>query len=197
MWANLLHSTLVAATTWQWPKGFLIGEVIIWVEIWWKWISQRSQRSIIISLLLNSSFEVVTSFCRYRFVIPSLDWRVCAHFFKAYLYITHCKSSYTSTGEYGGWIYCMILTRQSDSKEHYICVDVIEDCINDDKDVIMKLTLCIVRDIVFTTYIFNALAPKQVDIGLDNSAEYTILVCCDASYQIIVINMTEMSRFWF
>ena len=33
-----------------------------------------------------------------------------------------------------------------------ICVDVIEDRIDDDKDVIMKLTLCIVRDIVFTTY---------------------------------------------
>ena len=89
----------------------------------------------------------------------------------------------------------MILTRQSDSKEHYIFVDVIEDCINDDKDVIMKLTLCIVRDIVFTTYIINAFAPKQVDIGLDNSAEYTILVCWDASNQIIGINMTEMSRF--
>ena len=46
----------------------------------------------------------------------------------------------------------------------------------------MKLTLCIVRYIVFTTYIIIAFAPKQVDIGLDNSAEYTILVCCDASY---------------
>ena len=63
----------------------------------------------------------------------------------------------------------------------YICVDVIEDYIDDDKDVIMKLTLCIVRYIVFTTYRINAFVPKQVDIGLDNSAEYTILVCCDAS----------------
>ena len=59
----------------------------------------------------------------------------------------------------------------------------------------MKLTLCIVRDIVFTTSIINAFAPKQFDIGLDNSAEYTILVCCDASYQIIGIKMGEMSRF--
>ena len=59
----------------------------------------------------------------------------------------------------------------------------------------MKLTLCIVRDIVFTTYIVNAFVPKQVDIGLENSAEYTILVCCDASYQIIGIKMSEMSRF--
>ena len=84
---------------------------------------------------------------------------------------------------------------KSDSNEHYICVDVIEDCIDDDKDVIMKLTLCIVRDIVFTTYIVNAFVPKQVDIGLENSAEYTILVCCDASYQIIGIKMSEMSRF--
>ena len=60
----------------------------------------------------------------------------------------------------------------------------------------MKLTLCIVRDIVFTTHIINAFVPKQVDIRLDNSAEYTILVCCDASYQIIDIKMSEMSRFW-
>ena len=61
----------------------------------------------------------------------------------------------------------------------------------------MKLTLCIVRDIVFTTSIINAFAPKQVglDIGLDNSAEYTSLVCCDASYQISGIEMSEMSRF--
>ena len=59
----------------------------------------------------------------------------------------------------------------------------------------MKVTLCIVRYIVFTTYIINAFVPKQVDIGLDNSAEYTILVCCDASYQIIAIKMSEMSRF--
>ena len=34
----------------------------------------------------------------------------------------------------------------------------------------MKLTLCIVRYIVFTTYIIvNAFVPKQVDIGLDFS----------------------------
>ena len=59
----------------------------------------------------------------------------------------------------------------------------------------MKLTLCIVRYILFTTYIINAFVPKQVDIGLDNSAEYAILVCCDASYQIIGITMSEMSRF--
>ena len=58
----------------------------------------------------------------------------------------------------------------------------------------MKLTLCIVQNIVFTTYIINAFAPKQVDIGLDNSAEFTILVCCDASYQIIDIKMSEMNR---
>ena len=70
-----------------------------------------------------------------------------------------------------------------------------EDCIDDDKDVIIKLTLCIVRDIVFKTYIIYPFAPKQVDIGLDNSAEYTILVCCDASYQIIGLKMSEMSRF--
>ena len=56
----------------------------------------------------------------------------------------------------------------------------------------MKLTL--VRDILFSTYIINASAPKQVDIGLDNSAEYTIIVCCDASYQVIGIKMREMSR---
>ena len=36
---------------------------------------------------------------------------------------------------------------------------------------------------------------EQVDTGLDNSAEYTILVCCDASYQIIGIKMSEISRF--
>ena len=59
----------------------------------------------------------------------------------------------------------------------------------------MKLTLCIFRDIVFKTHIINAFVPKQVDIGLDNSAEYTILVCCDASYQIIGMKMSEMSRF--
>ena len=83
---------------------------------------------------------------------------------------------------------------KSDPNEHYICVDVIEDYIDDDKDVIMKLTLCIVRYIVFTTYIINTFVPKQVDIG-QNSAEYTILVCCDASYQIIAIKMRGMSRF--
>ena len=59
----------------------------------------------------------------------------------------------------------------------------------------MKLTLCIVRVIVFTTHIINAFVPKQVDIGLDNSAEYTIVVCCDASYQIIGMKMSEMSSF--
>ena len=32
-----------------------------------------------------------------------------------------------------------------------IYVDVIEDCIDDVKDGIMKLTFCIVRDIVFAT----------------------------------------------
>ena len=36
----------------------------------------------------------------------------------------------------------------------------------------MELTL--VRDIVFTTCIVNAFTPKQVDFGLDNSAEYRI-----------------------
>ena len=60
---------------------------------------------------------------------------------------------------------------------------------------IMKLTLCIVRYIVFTTYKIIACVPKQVDIGLDNSAEYTILVCCDALYQIFGITMSEISRF--
>ena len=35
----------------------------------------------------------------------------------------------------------MIFTRQSDSIEQFYCVDVIEDYIDDDKDVIMKLTL--------------------------------------------------------
>ena len=76
-----------------------------------------------------------------------------------------------------------------------ICVDVIEDYIDDDKNVILKLTLCIVRYLIFTSYLIDAFVPKQVDIGLDNSAEYTILVCCDASYQIIGIKMIEMSRF--
>ena len=87
---------------------------------------------------------------------------------------------------------------KSDSNERYICVDVIEDYIDDDnmdKDVILKLTLCIVRYLVFRTYIINAFVPKQVDIGLANSAEYTILICCDASYQIIGIKMSEISRF--
>ena len=94
-------------------------------------------------------------------------------------------------GEFITWY----LHDKSDYDEHYICVDGIEDYIDDDKDVIMKLTLCIARDIVFTTYIINAFVSKQVDIGLDNSAEYTILVCCDASYQIIGIQMSEISRF--
>ena len=98
------------------------------------------------------------------------------------------------------WIWWFELIRwysqdKSDSNEHYICDDVIEDYIDDDKNVIMKLTLCIVQYIVFTTYITNAFVPKQVDIGLDNSAKYTILVCCDASYEIIGITMSEMSKF--
>ena len=58
----------------------------------------------------------------------------------------------------------MISTRQSDSNEHNISVDVIEDYLDADKDVIMKLTLCFVRDIVFTTYIIKAFAPKQLEI---------------------------------
>ena len=44
-----------------------------------------------ISLLLNSLFEVVAGLYRFWFVIPSLNWRTCAHFFKAYyprIYIT-------------------------------------------------------------------------------------------------------------
>ena len=57
----------------------------------------------------------------------------------------------------------------------------------------MKLTLCIVKYIVFSTYIINAFIPKQADNGLDNSTEYTILVCCYASYQIIGIKMSEVS----
>ena len=94
-----------------------------------------------------------------------------------------------------GELIAWYLLDKSNSKEHYICVDVIEDYIDDDKDVTMKLTLCIVWYIVFTTYMINAFVPKQVDTGLDNSAECTILVCCDASYQIIGIKMSEMSRF--
>ena len=76
-----------------------------------------------------------------------------------------------------------------------MCFDVIKDCIDDDKAVIMKLTLCIVRDIVFTTHIVIVFVSKQIYIVLDNSAEYTILVCCDASYQIIGMKMRELSRF--
>ena len=78
------------------------------------------------------------------------------------------KSLYSSTGEYGGLI---------DYIEHYLCFDCIEDYIDDDKDVMMELTLCIDRDIVFTTHIINAFAPKQVHLGLDSSPEYRILVC--------------------
>ena len=92
-----------------------------------------------------------------------------------------------------GELIALYLHDKSDSKKHYIRVNVIEDCIDDDKDVIIKLTLCIVRDIVFTTYIINAFAPKQVDIGLDNSAEYTILVCCDASYHQIISSVCRGS----
>ena len=83
----------------------------------------------------------------------------------------------------------MIFTR-SDFNEHYTCVDVIEDCIDNDKDVIIELTLCIVRDIVFTAYIINAFVPKQVDIGLDNSAEIH-----DLSPAVVMREMSEMSRF--
>ena len=54
-----------------------------------------------------------------------------------------------------------IYTDRGDYNEHYICVDVIEDCIDDDKDVIMKLTLCIVRDIVFKAHIINAFVPNK------------------------------------
>ena len=70
-----------------------------------------------------------------------------------------------------------IYTKKVITMSIILCVDVIEDCIDDDKDVIIKLTLCIVRDIVFTTYIIEAFVPKKVDIGLDNSSKYTILVC--------------------
>ena len=72
-------------------------------------------------------------------------------------------SLYSSTGKYGGLF---------DSNEHYICFDCIEDYIDDDKDVMMELTLCIARDIVFTTYIINAFAPDQVHLGLDSSPKY-------------------------
>ena len=67
--------------------------------------------------------------------------------------------------------------------------------LHDSKDVIMKLTLCIVRYIVFATHKINAFVPEQVDIGLDNSAKYTIWVCCDASYQILGLKLSEMSGF--
>ena len=66
------------------------------------------------------------------------------------------------------------LHNKSDPSEHYICVDVLEYYIDDDKDMIMELTFCIVRDIVFTTYIINAFAPKHVGLGFDDSAEYRI-----------------------
>ena len=55
---------------------------------------------------------------------------------------------------------------------------------------IIELTLCIVRDIVFTAYIINAFVPKQVDIGLDNSAEIH-----DLSPAVVMREMSEMSRF--
>ena len=99
MWADLLDSTRVAATT---NVSFLhsrIGEVIILVQIWWEWICQRSQRSIIISLLLNS---IVESLCRYRFVIPSLDWRVCAHWI---YYITFTRQRWLQWALYMCWCY--------------------------------------------------------------------------------------------
>ena len=43
----------------------------------------------------------------------------------------------------------------------------------------MKLTLSIVRDIVFTTYIINACVPKQVDIGFRQfSRIHNLLLRC-------------------
>ena len=46
------------------------------------------------------------------------------------------------------------LRHKSDYNEHYICVDVLEDCIDDDKDVIMKPTLCMYRSrhCIYNTY---------------------------------------------
>ena len=128
-------------------------------------------------------------------VIPSLDCRVCAHFLKAYLYITQEFIHLYRWVRWVNWLHDIYTTKVI--PKSIICVDVIKDGIDDDKDLIIKLMciVCIVRDIVFTTYIINAFVPKQVDIGLDNSAEYTILVCCDALYQIIGITISEMSRF--
>ena len=59
----------------------------------------------------------------------------------------------------------------------------------------MKLTLYCLIHCIYNIYLINAFVPKQVDIGLDNSAEYTILACCDASDQIIGIKMSEIRRF--
>ena len=50
---------------------------------------------------------------------------------------------------------------------------------------IMKLTHCIVRDIVFTTYTIEEYAQQQVHYGLDNSPVYSIRGCCDDSYEIL------------
>ena len=57
-----------------------------------------------------------------------------------------------------GELIAWYLHDKNDSKEHHICVDFIEDYIDGDKDVIMKLKLCIAWDILFTTYIINAFA---------------------------------------
>ena len=168
-----------------------IDEVKIWAQIWWKWICQRF---IVISLLLNSLFEVVANLCRYRFVIPSFEWRVLAHFFKAYLNITQELIQFYRWIWWVNWLDDIYTTKVIPMSIIIICADVIEDYTDDDQDVIMELTFCIVRDIVFTTYIINAFAPKQVNLGLDNSAEYRIWVCWDVSYQIMVIEMTKMSR---
>ena len=107
---------------------------------------------------------------------------MCAHFFSAYLYITQ------------------------EFIHLYRLVWWVEDYIDDDKDVIGSS-----HSVSFETlylqhraHIINAFVPKQVDIGLDiiNAfvpkqvdilAEYTILVCCHASYQIIGIKMSEIS----
>ena len=79
-----------------------------------------------ISLLLNSLFEVVTSLCRFLFVIlHSTEGRVLIssnnitqEFIQLYRWI--------STN--AGWIEY----HKSDSKEQYIFVDVIEDYIEDE-----------------------------------------------------------------
>ena len=132
-------------------------------------ISEIHNHSAVAELFIWSGYKLVYIQIRYPFTRLK---DVCS-FFSKHIYILP-KGSFTSTGEYGGWIDYMIFTRQSDSIEHYICVDVIEDYIDDDKDVIMKLS--------FDTLYLQHICVDVIEDYIDDDKEVIMKLSFDTLY---------------